>query len=250
MRSIYNPQAYEKLPPATPARVWAALTDEKDPSKVLHHFLINPESIEWNRQANYDEAQIPLTDVAAQLYRNSTGRRLSLPEVKLEATAEGKSVQPQLDSLEKLLLPTDKLQPQVLCFAWGSRFIKPLILVNIRVRETMWGGGVPTSATVTLDFVEIPADKSQLSQAAQAKFKQGLTDRQKAEAKAAGAAEIKAKKSKLPATPKSKATAQKLALAVADDGMVTATDEKGELLGNVGRWNGKTLDTSLQVWVS
>lgn len=253
MRSIYNPQVYPKLAPVITSRTWAALCNDRDPSIVYHHFLLNPQSIEWSRQANYDEAAIPLTEVPAQQYKNTTGKRLNIPDLLIEAGGANKSIESQLTSLEALLLQNkDTRQPKPLCFAWGSRFIKPLILTSVRVTERNWAGGVCTGATVAIELLEIPIDTSTPTNAQATTFKAGNTARQKAEAQAAAQAWVRKNPAKLPAKAKGKVQAKKVAYSVTDDGLVSMVDadDSTNLLGNIGRWTGRELDTSVQTWVN
>lgn len=251
MRSIYNPQVYPKLAPVQPSRTWAALCNDLDPSIVYHHFLLNPQSIEWSRQANYDQADIPLTEVPAQQYKNTSGKRVTIPDLLIDAGAANKSIQSQLESLEDLLLQSeDTRQPQPLCFAWGSRFIKPLVLTSVRVTERNWAGGVCTGATVAIEFLEIPPDKSALTDAAQAKFKAGLTERQKAEAAIVAKTWVKTNPAKLPAKVRQKARSDKLDIKVNDDGLVGVFDTVStDFLGNLGKWTGQDFKTDIQKWV-
>jgi hypothetical protein len=252
MRSIYNPEVYPKLAPVIPSRTWAALCNDRDPSIVYHYFLMNPQTIEWNREANYDEAAIPLTEVPAQQYKNTTGKRVSIPDLFLDGGGN-KSIESQLTSLEALLLQNkDTRQPKPLCFAWGSRFIKPLVLTSLRVTERVWAGGVCTSATVAIDLLEIPPDRSAPANAKDTKFKAGNSARQKAEAQAAAKAWVKNNPTKLPAKAKGKAQAQKVAYTVNDDGLVSMVDadDNTKLLGNLGKWTGRELDTSTQKWTA
>lgn len=250
MREIYNPQIYPELSPAKPARVWAAIVDDLDPAITYHHFLLNPQSIEWSKSAEYDEAKIPLTDVQPQLYKLTTGRKITLPDVLIDASWEGKAIESQLLSLEKLLQPLPKLRrPTAIALAWGATAIKPLVMTNLRVVEKAWAGGVCISATVSIELLQIPPNKNAPEAATEANFKAGLTARQKAEAQAVANTWVKTNKAKTPSKVQQKQRSGKLALSVANDGIVAATDDSGAFLGNVGRWDGKTLDTSIQQWV-
>jgi hypothetical protein len=193
-RSIYNPQVLPQLQAVAPAaRTWALLANAENVADVYHQFLLNPESLSWDRKATYSEGAIPGTSVQPYQYSHTSGKRYKV-QVLLEAHWLGKSVQRSIDSLDALIVADPKAPvptPKILVFAWGSRFIKPIVLTSMEVTEQGFlNGGEVSSATINLEFVEVPpsdadpTDRARLLEADRAKILK-LTERQRVEGLAA-----------------------------------------------------------------
>jgi hypothetical protein len=255
-RSIYNPQVLPQLQAVAPAaRTWAILANAENVADIYHQFLLNPESMSWDRKATYSEGAIPGTSVQPYQYSHTSGKRYKV-QVLLEAHWLGRSVQRSIDSLEALIVGDPKAPvptPKILVFAWGSRTIKPIVLTSIEVTEQAFlNGGEVSSATVSLEFVEIPpsdadpTDRARLLEAERAKILK-LTERQKDDATGAADEWLRANLASLPKPLQEVIKAGDYTLTADDAGVITMTKKADKTaLGTVGIYKSKKFETTGQ----
>lgn len=255
-RSIYNPQVLPQLQAVAPAaRTWALLANAENVADIYHQFLLNPESLSWDRKATYAEGAIPGTSVQPYQYSHTSGKRYTV-QVLVEAHWLGKSVQRSIDSLDALIVADPKAPvptPKILVFAWGSRTIKPIVLTSMKVVEQAFlNGGEVSSATIDLEFVEIPpsdadpTDRARLLEAERAKILK-LTERQKADATGAADEWIRANLAKLPKSLQEVVKAGDYELTADDSGIVTMAKKADKTaLGTVGIYKNKKFEPTGQ----
>jgi hypothetical protein len=255
-RSIYNPQVLPQLQAVAPAaRTWALLANAENLADIYHQFLLNPESMSWDRKATYNEGAIPGTSVQPYQYSHTSGKRYKV-QVLLEAHWLGKSVQSSIDSLDALIVGDPKAPvptPKILAFAWGSRTIRPIVLTSIDVVEQAFlNGGEVSSATINLEFVEIPpsdadpTDRARLLEAERAKIIK-LTERQKADATGAADEWLRANLASLPKPLQETIKAGDYELTADDAGVVTMAKKADKTpLGTVGIYKSKKFETTGQ----
>lgn len=262
--SINNPQVLNGLPAAESGqqRIYAYLILEsvkqlKPGDTPLFTFLANPEELRWSRQAQYAEAVTAATSVQSQQYYHTKGRVLQISDLLLDAYYAKRSIRPLLEQLQALLVPDAKNQnwyaPKVLDFVWGSSRFGPCVLTELSCKEKAWRNGAPATALLNMTLLEVPPPDTdpatrinppESKDDAKGKLDRPLTDRQRQEGSSEAQKWLKANTNSLPASLRDRVRANRYRLTTAaDTGLSTITDEKGNSLGTVGRWNGRTFTT-------
>lgn len=150
-------QSSKPAAPATPAPGGDASGQQ---GKPVFTFLINPQSLKWNRKATYSQAATAATSVQAQQYYHTDGRALQIEGLHMEVWYYKRSLRPILEQLQLLLVPdvaNESLSPKVLNFCWGSQTFTPCVLTSLNWTERSWlANGEPATVILSLELLEIP----------------------------------------------------------------------------------------------
>lgn len=262
--SIYHQAILNSLPDATretkTAKAYLFDYNQTAQGQYLWGFLYNPSSLEFSRSAKYSESQTLSSRASDLQYGYSSGKTLSISEIVLDSWLQGKTIQPLLDGIEKLLecdINKKQYSPPILAFVFGSRRFSPCVLSNVKWVETGWLGGAPARATMSLTLLEVPEPmtkeaasakiRATLSKVAQTRSQQGqprmeLTDRLSFDvvnkAKAWLAANVDKFDPKIVPIIKSKNYTLKID---SNLGLIYMYDSKGNKVSNyaVAKWDGK-----------
>lgn len=254
--SIYNPAALPQLSPnESSGRIWAYLiiengTGEAVGSNIIQ-FLINPEELKFSRSANYAKTGTAGTSVQSQQFYNTEGRTLTVPNCVFETWRQHLSVETYLAQYEALLQPTIDSErwyaPSPLTFAWGGRQFGPCILTRFDWDENSWLAGQPASGKFSLTLQEIPPTDSELAQrltpsrqTTENALDAPLTERQRAEGSQQAQTWLEGNLSGLDASLQERVQSNRYLLTTDETtGLTTITDEDGEAICTVGRWDGR-----------
>lgn len=264
--SVYHQAILNSLPDATretkTAKAYLFDYNQTAQGQYLWAFLYSPSTLEFSRSAKYSESQTLSAKKQDLQYGYTGGRSLTINEIVLDSWQQGKTIQPLLDGLEKLLecdINKKQYSPPILSFVFGSRRFGPCVLSNISWTETGWLGGQPARATMKITLLEIPEplsqakleQKKQQTQSNQAVSRQSqgmprtpLTERQAILASDRAKDFLKKNVSRLKPDVQAmaKASSYKL-LTDRSSGDIVFINPKGQKIGVVGRFNGTTLKT-------
>jgi Contractile injection system tube protein len=156
-----NDQVLNSLPSAVKSTGIPAYLVAKD-GKVLYSFLYNPEQKDFSRAINYESPETSLTSTQTLQYKNTAGRVLKLDNLLLDTYSSGKSLKPLIEGLQSLAVADVKngiYSPPAVYFSWGSELFGPAVLTdNISWQETLWLGGVPAQARISITLTEVPGE--------------------------------------------------------------------------------------------
>lgn len=161
--SVYHQAILNSLPDATretkTAKAYLFDYNQTAQGQYLWGFLYNPSTLEFSRSAKYSESQTLSAKKQDLQYGYTGGKTLTINEIVLDSWQQGKTIQPLLDGIEKLLecdINKKQYSPPILSFVFGSRRFGPCVLTNVKWTETGWLGGAPARATMSLSLLEIP----------------------------------------------------------------------------------------------
>jgi hypothetical protein len=244
-----NPQVMSQLAPAERVtEIYAQLLDLSD--KVVYSFLYNPETIKWNRKANYVAAPTSATSTPAQQYLHTDGKTFQFSELLLQSYGDGKSLRSLLEGLEALLVVDpqgNSFAPKQVVFSWGTMRIGPAFLTSIDCTETLWLGGEVAEARVSLSLMSVPeSDGAPTESGAPTTTTSeiALTDRQREDARKAAADWLSKNQNSLPTSVRDLVRAGRFRYLTNASGQVSITDSAGKVLGVVGTHDGETFDAT------
>jgi hypothetical protein len=264
-----NETVLNSLPSAVKSVGIPAYLVAKD-GRVLYSFLYNPETKDFSRAISYESPETALTSVQELQYRNTAGRVLKLDNLLLDSYSSGKSLKPLIEGLQSLAVADVKngiYSPPAVYFSWGSELFGPAVLTdNISWQETLWLGGVPAQARISLTLTEVPGDagtaptqtestqaqaeKLNLYRAARSlvgdinlpsdpfKASISLTARQQADGVVKGTAWVKSNLSKLPVAVRQAFRQKAFEITVNAEGQSTFVGR--EVTQSVGTYDGQT----------
>lgn len=253
-----NQDAISKLPSAPKGWVEAYLIEYSTDLSVeerLWTFFYNPQMLRFSGDAKYNETGTFAAREQNQQFGYSSGLTLEVPRLYLDSYCLGKSLRPLLEGLDELRkadVKKSKFNPPILSFIWGSRRFSPCVLTRISWDESAWLSGEPARVQMSLTFLQVPkpgalgakmttttfdADKKAL----EGKPRQELTDRQRQDASTKAREWLAANQQTLDSTTQNLVRSNRYKLLTdAKTGDVTMLDLKGQKVGTVGRWDGKT----------
>lgn len=116
-------------------------------------FQFFPNKVSTNDQSNW-QAQDVTTGVKPLQYGNREPQRIEIPDVLLDGSDTGESVEPDIKELRSLLLEKDGGVPPALLYICG-RDQRRVVLVELRVeRELFNQQGEPVRARASLTLQE------------------------------------------------------------------------------------------------
>lgn len=130
-------------------------------SLITWNFLINPSQLNYSRKANYTPSGTLNSNAPVMQFFSTDALVLKIDDVLLESWHDGRSLQPLLDGLNKLLeakIDQGKFAPPVLSFVWGSKRFGPCVLLDISYNETAWLSGDPASVILNLTLQQLPPE--------------------------------------------------------------------------------------------
>ena len=224
----------------------------------LWNFLYNPTQIRWDRRTTYAEGATYATRTPIQQYQYTSGQKLNLPGVLLDAWWFGKSVQPLIEGISALTeakLTEKTYNPPVLSLVMAQRVVlAPCVLTSLSVTEVGWlAGGQAARAQIDIELMEVPSSAIDRGQQATTAIPQEgidgrprlpLTERQRAEGSAKAKAHLQAQAGLyIPRITTLIESNQYFLSTDPETGDSSMYDAGRNLIGTVGRWNGQTFKT-------
>lgn len=240
-------------------------------SSFVWKFLINPASLKYSRSAQYSDTQTLAAKVQDLQYFLTSGETLEISNVLFDSWNDGKSLQPLIDGLNRLLeakVEEGKFAPPILSLIWGSKRFSPCVLTQISWDEAAWLGGDPASLQLSLTLKKLPEDRGRgtaqpttlvgstantdspatPTENSEGKPRMPLTDAQAAEASKYAKQYLNQQLSKFsPDVQQLIRSNSYLLLTNRETGDVTMLGKGGTAIGNVLRWNGETSDAAAQL---
>ncbi|MDF5717980.1 MAG: hypothetical protein PUP93_29975 [Rhizonema sp. NSF051] len=174
----FNSSAWKKLPSATAQTVEAVLLNysiDKTKEDIAYIFGVNPATTDYDYSAEYSAVPTVSTNAPHQVFNYSTGGKLTLSDMVLNAYVYGKSLRPLIEgaiALTKAQLSNNKYAPPILTFRMGTEILEPCVLLSVKyVREASLGGE-PARIKLSMTLQQIPKQKSKAEKEAQAKKQQ------------------------------------------------------------------------------
>ncbi len=260
---IYNSSAWKQLPSATSSgqRIEAVLLEYDiagNTPKPLWYFLMNPQSLHYSKQAEYDKIATLAAKIPDLQFKNTDSPSLEISDIVLDTFCFGKTVQPLINGIQSLLeanIDKNQYNPPILAFRWGKTDFSPCVLTKCDWNESGWINGEVARAKLSISLLKIPrqttrgqiAQKKQVQQQQQAtanekngQLRMPLTERQKEEASAAAKKYLEKNISQWSAETQAiiKTKSYKL-LTDKNTGVVALSDAKNKSFGTILVWDGK-----------
>jgi hypothetical protein len=184
--SHLNPQAYatlEELSLKQPGyKSWGSLIDiskyipspgilaARTASEKVWHFLANPQSVDFSRTVNWTE-QPTLGSANTMLnYGHTSGGTITLNDILMPCNCVPKNLQEYMERLQNLMVPARKTVSQqtpnapsnndyrapYLALVWGANVRYPVVIKDIKWKETHWYKGIPTYINVSITLQQLP----------------------------------------------------------------------------------------------
>jgi len=133
--------------------------DYQQPSSPdAYNFMINPESIKWNRRIEYAEEQPPDSSTASQRYKYSPNDTLNF-DIVIDCTGivdgQRTNMSNEISALEKIIFTYNGQihRPNFVTIRWGEKFIFKGVLTSFDTSYTLFNSdGNPLRAKVSLGF--------------------------------------------------------------------------------------------------
>ena len=246
-------------------------SDGSASSSFVWKFLINPATLRYSRSAQYSDTQTFAARVQDLQYFLTNGETLDISNVLMDSWHDGKSLQPLIDGLNKLMeakVEDGKFSPPVLSFIFGSKRFAPCVLTQVSRDEAGWLGGDPAIAQISMTLKQLPEDRGTgIAQAttlagsnantdspieptenSEGKPRMPLTDAQAATASQYAKEYLTQQLSKFsPEVQQVIRSNSYLLLTDRETGDVQMLKKDGTAIGNVLRWNGETSDANAQI---
>lgn len=184
--SHLNPEAYaalEELTAKEPGyKQWGSLIDiskyipspgileARQKAEKVWSFLANPQSIDFSRSVNWSE-QPTLSSANTMLnYGYTSGGTIALNDILLPCNCTPKNLQEYMERLQNLMVPTKKAvtnqtpnapsnndyRAPYLALVWGANIRYPVVIKDIKWKETHWHKGIPTYITLSITLQQLP----------------------------------------------------------------------------------------------
>lgn len=181
-----NPEAYASLEELTlkePGyKSWGSLIDiskyipspgvleARLKSDKVWHFLANPQSVDFSRNVNWTE-QPTLSSAGTMLnYGYTSSGTITLNDILLPCNCTPKNLQEYMNRLQDLMVPARKIVSQqtpnapsnndyrapYLALVWGANIRYPVVIKDIKWKETHWHKGIPTYINLSITLQQLP----------------------------------------------------------------------------------------------
>lgn len=181
-----NPEAYASLEELTAKepgyKQWGSLIDiskyipspgileARQKAEKVWNFLANPQSIDFSRSVNWTE-QPTLSSANTMLnYGHTSGGTISLNDILLPCNCVPKNLQEYMERLQNLMVPTKRsvtnqtpnapsnndYRAPYLALVWGANIRYPVVIKDIKWKETHWYKGIPTYITLSITLQQLP----------------------------------------------------------------------------------------------
>lgn len=266
---LFNPSAFQELSSVQGQRsgkVEAMLLefnpDGDGEQQKLWTFLLNPSVLQFQTGASYSEQVTLAARVPGQQYGHSKGLTLQIPAIRFNTFSVGRSLKSSRDALIELTkCKIEQLQynPPLLSFVFGATRLAPCVITEIQINEAAWlGDGEPADMSVGLTLLEVPHPEiiEQARDVIERQFgvlegellAEPLTERQVEEGNTEADNWLNANIAEITEANEDIATtinAGDYEIRIdPDSGRATLFAATGAELGEIGRWNGETFDSS------
>ena len=118
-------------------------------------FDLFPKEIQGTDRANWEPQDVTI-GMKPLFYANREPRRVSVPELYLDGTRTGESVNDQIDALRSLKDELPSIgRPPALLAVWGARQQRCVLEEVTITEELFWSEGNPMRARVSLQLLEL-----------------------------------------------------------------------------------------------
>jgi hypothetical protein len=182
----FNPRAYAKLEELTAKetgyRAWGSLIDvtkylpspgiqeARIKSEKVWHFLTNPQSVDFSRSVNWVEQPTLSSNATMMNYGHTSGGVITLNDILLPCNCPPKNLQEYMNRLQNLMVAPKKSVTQqtpnaplnadyrapYLALVWGANIRYPVVIKDIKWKETQWHKGVPVYLNLSITLQELP----------------------------------------------------------------------------------------------
>lgn len=135
-------------------------------SGPAYSFMINPESVKWQRSVEYADEQIPDSSTPSQRYKYSPGDTLNF-DVVIDCTGvvDGKrtDMKKEVDALENIIFTYhgEIHRPNYVIIRWGENFEFKGVLTSFDTSYTLFkSDGSPIRARISLGFSQYVSPKT------------------------------------------------------------------------------------------
>ncbi|NJN88903.1 MAG: hypothetical protein HC878_00010 [Leptolyngbyaceae cyanobacterium SL_5_14] len=122
-------------------------------------FLYNPEKINFNIDAKYQEIPTFLTSLPDQQYLYTSGETHEFSNLLLQSYAEEKSLETHLEKLKSVLyadVPNNKYEPSLLYFIWGNYRFGTCRLLKVSGERSLVLSGEAAQVILSISLVRVP----------------------------------------------------------------------------------------------
>jgi hypothetical protein len=182
----FNPEAYAKLEELTAKETgykgWGSLIDvtkylpspgileARLKSDKVWHFLTNPQSIDFSRSANWIEQPTISSNATMMNYGHTSGGTITLNDILLPCNCPPKNLQEYMNRLQNLMIAPRKSVTQqtpnaplnadyrapYLALVWGANIRYPVVIKDIKWKETQWHKGIPVYLNLSITLQQLP----------------------------------------------------------------------------------------------